>query len=308
MRIIVADNSKNSLAVISAALKKLGHDVILATNSQQIFELFQAKRPDLLILDVEMDGLASAKQIRSINNNGKDWIPIIFLTESINDELIIKVSQIGGDDFLVRPINKVALVAKMQTMQRIVELRKKLFETTEQLSILSTTDALTGIYNRLQFDRVISEKIKHVNRHSCTFALLLIDLDNFKMVNDTFGHQVGNMILIEGAKRLKAHLREDDFLARIGGDEFAVILNEIENYDVVGDVAQKIINFLSLPYHLAGHDARTGASVGIALFPFLGGNQMKLQQNADLALAHAKELGGDNYQYYDEEFRMENDE
>lgn len=302
MKILVADDSKTTRTLLSESLKKLGHEVIPASNGQEAIDIFQNEHPDLIILDVIMegiDGFECARRIRAIDVN--DWIPIIFLSGAIDDENIAHGINAGGDDYLTKPYSEVTLAAKIQAMQRIADMRQKLFTTTQQLAALSSTDALTGIYNRLQFDKALQEKISYVNRYKKILALLFIDLDNFKIINDTLGHFMGDLLLKEVAKRLQSCLRLDDFIARIGGDEFAIILTDIKDTQIVNDIAQKIINTLSPAYNLIGNEIHVSCSIGIACYPTPETNAKNLVKNADIAMYHAKELGRNNFQYFTDE-------
>lgn len=308
MKILIADDSKAMLAVLSSALHELGHEVIAANNGQEAIEIFQYNRPDLIILDVVMsgiDGFECAKRIRAIDSN--DWIPIIFLSASVDDNNISKGIDAGGDDYLTKPFSEITLAAKIKSMQRIADMRKKLFDLTQKLHILSLTDGLTNLSNRMHFDKVIKEKIAEADRHDHIIALLFIDLDKFKFVNDNFGHAIGDLLLQEVAKRLKSCLRLNDFVARIGGDEFAVILSMIESPELAGSVAKKIIHSLSKDYDLDGHIISIGASVGIALYPADGKNKENLIKNADIAMYSAKDRGRNNYQYFTQSISQKTD-
>lgn len=299
MEILVADDSKVNLTLLSASLKKLGHEVLEAQSGEEAIKLFEKKNPDLVILDVvmsEMDGFECAKKIRALCR--EDWIPIIFLSASVDDESISKGIDAGGDDYLSKPFSEITLAAKIKAMQRIAEMRKNLYDTTQKLTTLSSTDTLTNVYNRLQFNKTIKEKMTHSDRVQGMFALLLLDLDNFKKVNDTLGHPVGDLLLIEVSKRLLSCIRLDDFLARMGGDEFAIILNGIDDKESVHIVAQKIIDILSKPYTLDGKLVHSSASIGIVFYPEDGIDQESLTKNADLAMYYAKKSGNNNFQYY----------
>lgn len=302
MKILVADDSKTNLSLITASLQKLGHEVISAVHGPQAIEKFQLERPDLIILDVVMDGMNGfecAKKIRSISID--DWIPIIFLSGSVDNESIAKGIDAGGDDYLTKPFSEITLAAKIKAMQRISDMRKDLFEAKQNLTKLSSTDTLTGIYNRFQFNKVILEKIAHARRHDQIMAILFVDLDKFKFVNDTLGHHAGDLLLIEVSKRLQSCLRVDDFLARMGGDEFAVILSDIETRDTAGIIAQKIIDVLAPFYNVGGKNINTGSSIGIACYPTDGLEQIELLKNADIAMYHAKKTGRNRYKYFSKE-------
>lgn len=302
MKILVADDSKTNLALITEALSKLGHEVIPVLSGEEAIQVFTKSPPDLIILDVVMagmDGFECAKKIREIEID--DWIPIIFLSGNVDDESIAKGIDAGGDDYLTKPFSEITLAAKIKAMQRISDMRLKLFDTTQKLYLQSSTDSLTGTYNRFQFDRFIKEVISAADRFKHTAALMFIDLDNFKNINDSFGHHVGDMLLVEVSHRLKLCLRGNDFIARIGGDEFAIILGEVHDKKTAEKIAQKIIDELSKSVDLEGHYIRVGASVGIAYYPQKGVDAENLVRSADVAMYHAKSLGRNNYQLYSEE-------
>lgn len=302
MKILVADDSKINLVIITEALNRLGHHVIAANSGEQAIVFFQHDSPDLVILDVVMegmDGFECARRIRAINT--EDWIPIVFLSASVDDESIAKGIDSGGDDYLTKPFSEITLAAKIKAMQRISDMRKKLFDATQQLYLLSSTDSLTGIYNRFQFDRSIKEILSAADRFKHKVALFFIDLDTFKSINDTFGHHMGDLLLKEVAARLKACLRINDFIARLGGDEFAIILSEIQYPDEAIQIAEKIIDTLSKNYFLDNHNIRNGASIGISCYPFPSTNKDELIINADMAMYHAKATGRNNFKLYNEE-------
>lgn len=309
MRVLVADDSKTSLTKVTAALKKLGHDVYPVSSGAEAVKAFAAEHPDLVILDVVMDGMDGfecARQIRKLNSD--DWIPIIFLSASVDDESISKGIDAGGDDYLTKPFSDITLAAKIKAMQRIADMRHSLFETTKKLILLSTTDPLTGINNRLQFERSIKDILYAADRYNRMVALLFIDLDNFKGINDTFGHQAGDQLLMEVAKRLKSKIRASDFVARLGGDEFAIVLTQIDEVEDAGNVANNIIEALASDYHINNRNIRNGASIGIACYPTPGTNKENFISNADIAMYHAKSLGRNNYQYFtsqiDEQYKQ----
>ncbi len=302
MKILVADDSKTNLAILINSLTQLGHEVITANNGIEAIKQFKKQRPDLVILDVvmeEMDGFECARRIREFNTD--DWIPIIFLSGAVDDENISRGINAGGDDYLTKPFSDVTLAAKIKAMQRISDMRQQLCATTEKLSVLSSIDPVTSIYNRMEFDKKIIEKTDYTDQHKQLLALLFIDIDHFKRINDNLGHHVGDFILREVASRIASCIRVDDILARLGGDEFAIILPNIENPEKAGLVAQKIIETLKPPYKISGHEIFISCSIGIACLPSPETDFNTLMQKADIAMYHAKELGRNNYQFYTKE-------
>lgn len=171
-------------------------------------------------------------------------------------------------------------------------------EAEELLRHKAHHDALTDLPNRvLYFDR-LQAALNQARRYKRAFALLLVDLDRFKEVNDTLGHAAGDELLVEAARRLASCVRESDTVARLGGDEFAIILSEMAHESEAEQVAQRAVELLREPYHLDAGTARISGCVGIALYPRHGQDSDQLQRNADIALYAAKEGGRDTWRVY----------
>jgi diguanylate cyclase (GGDEF)-like protein/PAS domain S-box-containing protein len=168
----------------------------------------------------------------------------------------------------------------------------------QRLEFLAHHDALTGLPNRAMFTERAREAVAHARRHGKNAAFLFVDLDRFKEVNDSLGHEIGDELLKEIASRLRASVRGDDFTARIGGDEFCVLLQDIADPREAASVAQKLVHELGKPYRIGGHELTSGASVGIACVPLDGEDVATLLRLADSAMYRAKELGRNGYQFF----------
>ncbi len=179
-------------------------------------------------------------------------------------------------------------------------------DTERRLEELVFMDALTGLPNRQLFNDRLNQELSHAHRHESRVALFFIDLDQFKQVNDTLGHQVGDWLLQEVAKRLQSCVRENDTVARLGGDEFTVILTDIASSKVVADIAGKIIGVISKPMSLRGHELFISASIGISLYPDDHTDKEALIRYADAAMYDAKEKGRGNFQFFSEEINLRN--
>ncbi len=183
----------------------------------------------------------------------------------------------------------------------------QLKETEQKLEEIAFKDNLTNLPNRqLFYDRLDLELKRTTRKENTKLALLFIDLDHFKQVNDTLGHHIGDELLKIVAQRLLSCVREKDTVARIGGDEFTVILADITSSKVSTDIAEKIINEVSIPIKLHGHEYFLGASIGISLYPEDSEEKEILIRNADAAMYHAKESGRRNYQFFSEEINLRN--
>ncbi|WP_133130497.1 GGDEF domain-containing response regulator [Legionella yabuuchiae] len=296
MKILIADDSKLTRKKLSDALEELGHDVVEATSGEAALELFRSQHPDLVILDVVMEGMSGfecARNLRALNQS--EWIPIIFLSSSIDDEYISKGIDAGGDDYLTKPFSKVTLAAKIKAMQRIADMRSKLIDTTDKLKVLSRTDPLTGLNNRLEFDKVLEKTIARAERYQLNFSLLFIDIDGFKEVNDTLGHHAGDELISQVAHRLASSIRVEDFIARLGGDEFAIIMQPIKTPTAPEKLAEKVVAQNKLTVH---NNLSISLSVGIATYPEAGTRREELLIHADEAMYQVKQQGGNGYKRY----------
>jgi diguanylate cyclase (GGDEF)-like protein/PAS domain S-box-containing protein len=168
----------------------------------------------------------------------------------------------------------------------------------QRLEFLAHHDTLTGLPNRAMFAERAREAVAHARRHGKNAAFLFLDLDNFKEVNDSLGHDVGDGLLKVIAARLRASVRGDDFVARIGGDEFCVLLQDIADPREAAAVAQKLVHELGKPYSIGEREIDSGASIGIACVPHDGEEVATLMRLADLAMYRAKELGRNGYQFF----------
>jgi diguanylate cyclase (GGDEF)-like protein len=173
----------------------------------------------------------------------------------------------------------------------------------EQVEYLAYHDGLTTLPNRSLFSKFLAQSITQAHRHERQLAVLFLDLDRFKQVNDTLGHEAGDQLLQEVAIRLKACLRNSDTVARLGGDEFVVLLRELED-EYVATVARKILASIARPFILLGHEFRVTASIGIGTYPQDGLDEQTLTKNADIAMYQAKDEGKNNFQFYSEKLNV----
>jgi diguanylate cyclase (GGDEF)-like protein len=170
----------------------------------------------------------------------------------------------------------------------------------QRVEYLAYYDGLTALPNRSLFNKLLSQAISQAKRHHRQLAVAFIDLDRFKQINDTLGHEAGDELLKQVASRLKGCLRDGDVVARLGGDEFVVLLTELVEEKNAATVAQKIIIMIAKPFVLLGHEFRVTASIGISTYPTDGLDEQTLTKNADIAMYQAKEDGKNQFQFYSE--------
>jgi len=173
-------------------------------------------------------------------------------------------------------------------------------ELSQRVEYLAYHDGLTGLPNRSMFSKMLAQSISEARRYDRQLAVAFLDLDRFKQINDTLGHEAGDQLLLEVASRLRTCVRDSDTVARLGGDEFVVLLPTLGEEKYAASVAQKILAIIAGPFTLIGHEFRITASIGISMFPEDGVDEQTLTKNADIAMYQAKEEGKNNFQFYSE--------
>lgn len=246
---------------------------------------------DVVITDLSLPDSRGQETVRRIQEMNGD-IPVIVLSGEDSEELAMQIVQAGAQDYLVKGKGDGYLINR--AIQYSIE-RKRI---QDKLAYYAHYDSLTGLPNRTLFRERLGRALVRAARHDFIFALMFIDLDGFKEVNDALGHDMGDELLIEVGKRIKQCVRESDTVARLGGDEFTVILEEIHNRDDARTVAQKLIDALSSPIDLDGEQVRVSASIGITLYPADDVTEVNLLKKADTAMYRAKDLGRNQFQFY----------
>lgn len=197
--------------------------------------------------------------------------------------------------------NEIGEMARAIEFFRLTIIVRKSAE--EEIIKISVTDPLTGLDNRKRFDERLDESIKMATRTKSHMACLMIDLDKFKPVNDTYGHAAGDEVLKTVSRRLTTISRDTDFVARLGGDEFAIIATAVDDAKNIEILAKRIVDQLSLPVYFEGNDLKIGGSVGISVFPEDGDNAKDLCKKADEALYASKDAGRNTFRFYDDSMK-----
>ena len=213
----------------------------------------------------------------------------------------------GGALPVISGIKIDTLCSEQHTLCYVARFEKQISKGQDNafLQELAYRDELTGLANRTLFNQLLEHEISQSQREGNKFALLFIDLDRFKDVNDNLGHDAGDMLLCTIAERMQKSLRKSDVVARIGGDEFVVIMHNINDSDTVANVADKVIRQIHKPVSSGPHLMEVGCSIGISIFPENGSNAEHLLHHADVAMYRAKQQGGANYYYFSEELNQE---
>lgn len=293
-RILVVDDSRDNLEILSTRLRFRGYSVDTATTGEEALERVAESPPDLILLDIMMPGLDGYEVARRIRSDPElPFIPIILITARDSTQDKVAGLDAGANDYLTKPINFPELEARVRSMLRIRELQEELEEKNRELERLSISDGLTGLLNHRHIQEVVREEFERAKRTREALAVVMFDLDHFKKVNDTYGHQVGDRVLQEMARILRRTAREIDKLGRYGGEEFIAVLPDT-GIDDAATFAERVRERVernpfavgrARPLHLT-------VSAGAATYPHPAVyNPRTLIHRADQALYAAKAAG-----------------
>ena len=318
-RVLVADDDMNVRLLTRQCLEREGITVIEAADGHEALDAFVRERPDMVFLDVEMPGMTGLEVCRRIRAMPQgENVPIMIVTGSDDRESIDEGFRAGATQYKTKPVNWSLLSRDVQYMLRASNAFNVLKRQEDRLRYLAYFDPLTSLPNRRSFTEQLNRLLKRARRVHTFAALLFIDLDNFKRINDSIGHARGDRLLVEIAKRLTSELRESDAIsyysdasaedddgsaeiARLGGDEFTIVLSDVHSTHDVETVARRIIQTLSEPIALHTHNPVVTPSIGIAMYPQDGEDADALVRNADTAMYAAKSDGRACFRFYNEE-------
>jgi diguanylate cyclase (GGDEF)-like protein len=297
LRVLLAEDDPTTLLLTQRLVKNAGYEVDVVTNGALAFERLKTHFYPMVLTDwemPEMDGVALCRAIRSAALEG--YVYTILLTARDSKENIVTGLESGADDYLTKPVNEAELVARLNTGKRILALEQSLRAANRRNELLSQTDALTGVFNRRHLMQRLPQEAERARRYRHPLSLVIGDVDHFKQVNDTHGHQVGDQILQGVAEFLKGHIRADiDWIARYGGEEFVIVLPETAFAGALV-VAEKIRHGLAkAEFSIGNLVLRVTSSFGVAGFDQLEPGDVaivdRLIAQADACLYKSKGSG-----------------
>jgi diguanylate cyclase (GGDEF)-like protein len=299
--VLVADDDETMRLLIRASLEKAGFEVEEAKRGMEALAVFDRTHPDVVLLDVvmpEMDGFATCRRLRQLPDG--EHVPVLMVTALDDAESIDRAYDVGATDFISKPIKWATLGYHVRYMLRAARAMVDLSKSLEVIQHNANFDRLTDLPNRnLLYDR-LQQAILAAQRENQSVALLTMDLDRFKEINNTLGHQSGDLLLQQIGPRLRGILRQSDTVARLGGDEFAVLLPSGTCAEHATEVARKIMKAMEHPFTIGDLQLDVEASIGIAVFPDHGTDVDTLIKRADAVMYVAKE-GRSGYNLYSPE-------
>lgn len=312
--ILLVDDNPVDLLVVCKQFKRAGYRVVVAREAEEAIERAGFVQPDLILLDVVMPESSGFEICRRLKATASTQdIPVIFITALTDVSDKVSAFEAGGVDYITKPFQIGEVLARVNTqlslraMQQLLnarnqQLQQQLSEQRlqrEELEYRATHDMLTELPNRALFMDRLTHAIERARRNQSQLAVLFIDLDKFKIINDTLGHGAGDELLQSVAERLRSCARKSDTLGRLGGDEFVVLA---ENTSAVADIEtliERLSSKLVEPVLLAGLMHSVTCSIGISLYPRDGETAETLLKHADLAMFQAKDRGRNAYRFFE---------
>ena len=298
-KVLIVDDKKSNVLLLEQMLRGAGYVSVASTmDPRQVCELHRKNAYDLILLDLEMpgmDGFQVMDNLREIEIEG--YLPVLAVTAYPAHKL--RALYGGAKDFISKPFDLSEVLMRVRNMLEVRLLHGAARNHAKMLEALALNDPLTGLANRRLLAERMSVALLHARRNTCSMAVVYLDLDGFKKINDTLGHGAGDNLLKMVARRLELTVREEDTVARLGGDEFAIALWHVGSVDDAAAVALKAIEAVSRPYAIEGQPVSITASAGVSLYPIHGEDANTLLENADLALYEAKHAGKNVYRISD---------
>jgi diguanylate cyclase (GGDEF)-like protein len=340
-RLLIVDDVSDNRTLLTRRFERRGFEVVEADSGFAAIELIDKEPFDLVLLDVMMPGIDGIETLRRIRNQkSASVLPVIMVTAKTGTSHIVDALELGANDYVTKPVDFAVAFARVNTQisrkraeqqvllanealrnaneeleRRVEERTSRLIEVNQRLKVeianreesqaksqyLAYHDSLTGLGNRLLFKDQLEEALNDASVTPHPVAVLFLDLDGFKAVNDTLGHSIGDLLLKSVATKLRDILQRTDRIARLGGDEFAILQVSAPQPGSSIALAEKIIEIVGQPCSIDGHDVTVGASIGIAVAHPGDINTETFLKSADLAMYSAKSDGRGTYRMFDPE-------
>lgn len=294
--ILLVDDIEDNRKLLEFNLEDDGHKVLEADSGQAALELLKTEKPDMILLDVNMPGMSGLELLGILKKDKKyQSIPVIMVTANDMDEEVTEALDKGANDYVVKSSSHLVLAARMRTSLRLKKSQDDLRRANKHLEILATTDGLTALYNRRHFFELSKKELSKAHRYSRPLVIAMIDIDHFKKINDENGHDGGDKVLIEMAKRMRSCFRESDVVGRIGGEEFAVCMpdTDIDSAMLPLERILKAVSGEAFSLSRVRRDRVVNVTISIGLSQLIeeDAELTKVVRRADAAMYQAKNNG-----------------
>jgi diguanylate cyclase (GGDEF)-like protein len=294
-KVLIVDDRKVNVLLLERMLAGAGYVSITSTTDPgEVCRLHRENRYDLILLDLVMprlDGFQVMAGLQDLEADG--YLPVLAVTANPAHKL--RALECGAKDFVSKPFDLTEVLMRVRNMLEVRLVYEASRHHGKTLESLALRDPLTGLVNRRLLAERIAMALVHARRNSSTMAVVYLDLDGFREINNTLGHSAGDALLRMVAGRLVATVREEDTVARLGGDEFIIVLSHPSGTGGAAKVASKVIGALSQPYRVEGQTVSITTSAGISIYPVHGEDADTLMKSADVALYEAKRAGKNGY-------------
>lgn len=293
MKVLIADDDPTSRALLRKSVLRWGYDVVVAANGAEAWEVLDAPdSPPLAILDWMMPHLTGPELCQRVRQNRREPYPYILLLTSMDSiDATVQGLEAGADDYIVKPFEGQELKARLRTGKRIIDLQLDLLRAREELRDRANKDLLTMLPNRSAIATALETELSRCHRDHRTVGVILLDIDHFKRINDTYGHFAGDAVLRETASRLRHNMRPYDQVGRYGGEEFLVVLPNCD-LEQAANQAERMRHRLEADTMLVdGAEMRVSASFGVTVSDGSERTPDVFVRVADEALYRAKASG-----------------
>jgi two-component system, cell cycle response regulator len=294
MKMLVADDDPVWRRMIEAMVREWGDEPVSCSDGREAWDALQSPaRPSLAILDWLMPGLDGVDICRRLREEAASpYVYVLLLTAKDSKADLVKAFEAGADDYIKKPFDPEELRARLRAATRILDLQAALLKAQEDLRVLATRDSLTGLFNRRAVLDMLDRELSRAKRDDTPLGVLVVDVDHFKKVNDTYGHGAGDAVLHQVAERMLAAVRAYDAVGRYGGEELLIVLPECEEEDALRTAERTRLSIEASPCRAQEHEIPVRVSIGVASTRTLGVYDAKaLIHAADGALYRAKGAG-----------------
>ncbi|KZN56456.1 hypothetical protein N474_11965 [Pseudoalteromonas luteoviolacea CPMOR-2] len=267
------------------------YDIVEADSADDAYAYLEKMHFDVILMDYNMPQINGVEAIVKLRSQPQlKHTAIVMISNLYNEPLVLDCINAGAQDFLLKQeVTSTQLTRSILQARKRHELEQQLYDSYRQVKQLAEKDTLTGLHNRFHFDEMLNRLLLARQRRKREIvAVMMLDLDKFKHINDNFGHEVGDQLLIAVAGRIKEVLRENELLARLGGDEFAFACAELTSIRQIKTIAQRVLDTFHVPFEIDGHAVHCSGSIGIAVAPINSENRKELMKLADIAMYRAK--------------------